>query len=102
MTMDDDLVEGMHRSLLALHREGYEVDGGTACVECGSIYPCATVRIISSFQEASIVRVANAGATAGRGGTQYPKTHDFKYPECPEFSGGYCERHHGRPTTSAS
>jgi hypothetical protein len=96
--MDSDLVEGMTRAILALHQEHLDADGYMTCRECHSIFPCPTVRIIASFQEAGVHRVASppeltvVPEVMARG----EHTHDFKYPECPEFSGGICDRHHGR------
>jgi len=109
--MDSDLVEGMVRAILALHQADEDGD----CLDCRDTFPCATVRIIASTQDAAVYRVSNPPSfedqirkpkepwqedleTMARG----PLTHDFKYPECPEFSGGICERHHGRPLHPAA
>lgn len=109
--MDSDLVEGMVRAVLALH----QADAKGDCQECMAEFPCPTVRIIAANQEAAVHRISSPftddryrsprGEVAGGRGRPYefpepvargPLTHDFKYPECPEFSGGICDRHHGR------
>jgi hypothetical protein len=106
---DSDLVGGMVRSLLALHQP---YGDGETCVECLSVYPCPTVRIIAATQDAAVARVADPQdrkwskrpsrpPAPDPNGIEFvpqePKGHNFKYPECPEFSGGICPIHHGQP-----
>lgn len=83
--MDVDLVTGTFRAILALHAEGE--DG--LCADCAQESPCATVRIIASFQDAAIER----GATPEDPAKARIETHKFLYPECPHFSGGICHEH---------
>lgn len=111
---DVDLVAGMMRSLLALHQE----DGEGVCLDCLSVYPCPSVRIIAASQDAAVARVASPGDTAWekfmkrpvapgefsnefyrhpRGPIAGGRGHAHKYPECPEFSGGICDVHHHLP-----
>lgn len=101
--MDVDLVTGAFRSILALHSPG---DDDT-CVECLGEYPCATVRIIASFQDAAVERVANpnpsaTGSSLGEEEDNRRETHKFLYPECPHFSGGICHEHRGQVQGMAS
>ena len=104
--MDTDLVEGMVRAIIALH----QADAHDDCFTCRDAYPCATVRVIAAFQDASVRRVSNPPPSF-EDQIRKPKepwqedlenvnrgqTHRFLYPECPQFSGGICNEHKDTP-----
>jgi len=104
--MDTDLVEGMVRAILALHTG----NAAGACGNCLEQSPCSTVRVIASFQDASVYRVSNPPPSfedqirkpkepwqEDLESTNRRQTHRFLYPECPQFSGGICNEHKDTP-----
>jgi len=83
--MDSDLVVGVLRSTIALHSE----DDDGKCKACRVASPCETIHVITTFQEQAIDRALPSSSQEG---------HEFKYPECPLFTGEQCDQH-GKPRT---